>query len=224
MPQRIQKSNERKQQMNNLKTELVDINTLKSDPQNARYHTKDNLKVIKTSLEKFGQQRPIIVNSDNIVIAGNGILKAAIELKWTEISIIRTDLNNTDQLAYALADNRASELSIWETEALQSIIEKLEAEKFDIDSIGFDEINLSALIPTISPTVVNSAATEWTGMPEFNQEDKRGLRSIIIHFEKAEDIEAFAKLIEQNITDKTKWLWYPKAKIDHVADKRWSAK
>ena len=53
----------------------------------------------------------------------------------------------------------------------------------------------------------------WQGMPEFVQEDKMPLKTIYVHFKSEQDIEAFAKLVKQKITLRTKFIWYPKAKI-----------
>ena len=53
------------------------------------------------------------------------------------------------------------------------------------------------------------AEWKWAQMPEFIQENKEGYQSIIIHFETKEDVAKFAKLLDQTITDKTKYLWYP---------------
>ncbi|KKN56709.1 hypothetical protein LCGC14_0569380 [marine sediment metagenome] len=50
---------------------------------------------------------------------------------------------------------------------------------------------------------------EWQGMPEFVQEDLT-LHSLVVHFQTKEDIEAFSKLVDQQITSKTKFIWYPK--------------
>tara|TARA_Y100000310_G_scaffold86034_1_gene82857 strand:+ start:130 stop:726 length:597 start_codon:yes stop_codon:yes gene_type:complete len=54
----------------------------------------------------------------------------------------------------------------------------------------------------------NDAYAEWEGMPEFNQEDLMISRQLIVRFKSQEDVDAFAKLIDQKITDKTKSVWY----------------
>ena len=54
----------------------------------------------------------------------------------------------------------------------------------------------------------------WQGMPEFSQDDQTGIQSIIVHFETRTDIEDFAKLINQTVTPKTKFLWYPKQQLN----------
>lgn len=70
----------------------------------------------------------------------------------------------------------------------------------------------------------NSFEKEWNGMPEFVQEDLQPKRSIIVNFETPEDVDAFAKLMDQTITAATVSLWYPKAEIARFADKRWIEK
>jgi hypothetical protein len=62
---------------------------------------------------------------------------------------------------------------------------------------------------------------EWKGMPEFIQEDLSPFQSIIVHFEKKEDVEKFSKLVGQRLTKKTKNIWYPKAEILIAANKRY---
>jgi hypothetical protein len=62
---------------------------------------------------------------------------------------------------------------------------------------------------------------EWTGMPEFNQNDLTPHRQIIISLASDEDVLAFSELIGQNITDKTKSLWFPKMENEKAYDKRY---
>lgn len=60
---------------------------------------------------------------------------------------------------------------------------------------------------------------DWQGMPEFIQEDKTAFKSIYVHFDKREDMEAFSELVKQPIYETTQSIWYPKAKIGKTAGK-----
>jgi len=62
---------------------------------------------------------------------------------------------------------------------------------------------------------------EWQGMPEFFQEDLTPYRVINLRFRCEEDVEAFAKLVEQVITPKQKALWFPFAEFRRAAHLRW---
>jgi hypothetical protein len=54
-----------------------------------------------------------------------------------------------------------------------------------------------------------SAKEEWKGMPEFEQEKEKPFSMINIRFETEEDLKAFAELIGQKLTPKTKSIWFP---------------
>ena len=64
----------------------------------------------------------------------------------------------------------------------------------------------------------------WVGMPEFNQKDLTPWKSIYIHFETRKDMEEFAKLVGQEITERTQSIWFPKAKIGKTAGKIYTTK
>lgn len=61
----------------------------------------------------------------------------------------------------------------------------------------------------------------WVGMPEFDQDDNPPYKKIFLNFRNEEDYKAFAKLVGQNLTEKTKSIWYPKLDIDDNMLKRW---
>jgi DNA modification methylase len=129
-----------------MKIEKIAIDKLLLDPANARKHGQKNLDSIKGSLAKFGQQKPIVVNADNVIVAGNGTMQAAKELGWKEINIVRTDLKGSDITAFGIADNRTSELAEWDDKVLSELLEGLKAEDFDLSAIGFDIDDMNEMI------------------------------------------------------------------------------
>ncbi len=62
---------------------------------------------------------------------------------------------------------------------------------------------------------------DWQGMPEFKQEDQGAFKSLIVNFENKDDMEAFAELVEQRITFRTQSIWYPKADIGRIMNKKY---
>lgn len=127
--------------------EVIPIENLIPDPANARKHSKKNLDAIKGSLARFGQQKPIVVSKDLVVIAGNGTLEAARQLNWKTLQVIKSELTGSDITAYGISDNRTSELAEWDDEALNKVLEGLKLENFDLGSIGFDDKDLERLFP-----------------------------------------------------------------------------
>jgi len=130
-----------------MRTKKVKVETLSNDPANVRLHDSKNHDAIKASLQKFGQQKPIVVDRNGVVVAGNGTLAAAKDLGWKEISIVETDLEGVDATAFAIADNRTAELAAWDDEALAKTLASLQND-FDIDETltGFDEKEIEELI------------------------------------------------------------------------------
>jgi len=120
-----------------MKLETVPIASLTLDPENARQHSQRNIEAIASSLQTFGQRRPLVV-WDGIVIAGNGTLEAAKSLGWDKIEITRVPEGWThDQArAYALADNRTAELAEWDGAALLASLESLPEDL--LEPAGFD--------------------------------------------------------------------------------------
>jgi len=54
----------------------VPIGEVSEDPANVREHREQNLEALKASIRRFGQQRPVLVDQDCVVVAGNGTLRA----------------------------------------------------------------------------------------------------------------------------------------------------
>ena len=76
------------------------------------------------------------------------------------------------------------------------------------ESIAVEElaINVDANQPE---TVQLEAQNAWQGMPDFHQPDGGPFRTIKVHFKDQTAVTAFAKLVSQKLTDRTKWVWYP---------------
>ena len=58
-------------------------------------------------------------------------------------------------------------------------------------------------------------------IPEFEQKDKSAYKTIYVHFKSQEDVNGFASLVGQKITDKTKFLWFPQIEIERYANKEY---
>lgn len=139
---------------------------LAQDPANARRHNEKNLAAIKASLLRFGQQKPIVVDSGGVVRAGNGTLAAAQALGWTEIDCVISDLKGAEATAYAIADNRTAELAEWDEAALTATLQSLEHEDATLlEAAGFDDKALNALVAANSPEVTEDEVPEPPAIP-----------------------------------------------------------
>ena len=110
---------------------LVPVSELEEDPENARLHPEDNMGAIRQSLDMFGQARTIATWRDPstgalLVIAGNGTFRAAESLGWDHVAATEFEGDKHTARAYAIADNRASELSSWNAPVLAAQMAEIE--------------------------------------------------------------------------------------------------
>ena len=121
------------------------------DPANVRLHGERNLEAIQASLQRWGQQKPIVINGSNQVVAGNGTLRAARALGWTHVDAVRTTLAGVEAVGYAIADNRTAELAEWDEAALAQTLAALQADT-SIDELvtGFDATEIEQLLAEAS--------------------------------------------------------------------------
>lgn len=61
----------------------------------------------------------------------------------------------------------------------------------------------------------------WRGMPEFVQDDLSPYKTVYVHFESREDMDAFSALVGQRLTMDTRSIYYPEATIGRLANKRY---
>ena len=116
-------------------TATFQISDLILDNRNSRHHPPENLAAIKASLSAFGQQKPIIIDADMKVLAGNGTVVAATQLGLKTLVGIKTNLTGLAAIAYAIADNRTGELSEWDYQALALTLAQMTPQH--IENSGF---------------------------------------------------------------------------------------
>jgi DNA modification methylase len=133
----------------------VPLAELHLDPCNARLHDDRNLDAIRGSLAGFGQQKPIVVDSASVIRAGNGTYLAAKSLGWETIDVVRTSLAGLDAAAFAIADNRTSDLSTFDNAALAKLLQELGKEDA-LEGVGFDEAELDELLASLIEDIEDS--------------------------------------------------------------------
>lgn len=96
------------------------VSELKPHPNNSRKHSPDQIQKLAAAIKRFGFTQPILVDGSGQILAGHGRLEGAKLLKMKTVPVIRLDhLTNEEARAYIIADNRLSELSVWDTKVLE---------------------------------------------------------------------------------------------------------
>lgn len=129
---------------------VFSIDELRVDPANVRMHSERSYQAIAASLKKFGQRTPIVVDADGVVIKGNGTLEGARRLNWRTIEALVLSLRGKDARAYALADNRTSDLSRFDARGLAVALDSL-ADPDLVLAAGFDADELADVMLDAAP-------------------------------------------------------------------------
>jgi hypothetical protein len=131
------------------------MDKIKFDDKNARIHDDENKQAVKKSLKELGAGRSILMDSENMLIAGNGVYEQAKGLKIPVrviesdgkelIAIKRTDLKTSDdkRKALALADNKTGDLSVFSDEKVAELFASMESLT---DASGFSDSEIEELL------------------------------------------------------------------------------
>jgi len=206
--------------MDKLHIKYLSPHQLKMTNHNPRIHPDQAIDKLAKGIENYGFINPIIVEKGtDRILAGHARLKASLKQNLKEVPVIEVDLHKDQADGYMVFDNAIQDKTEWDYPILKDILEELDTGAFDMELTGFDEMEIENLM-TVFDAEYNPS-NEWVNMPEFEQEDKTAYQSIHIHFANQNDVDKFAKLIKQNITDKTRSLWFPEIIIERYADKEY---
>lgn len=149
--------------------ELWPVNRLIPYERNARTHSPEQVAQIAASIQEFGFTNPILVDSDDGILAGHGRLAAAKDLALDQVPVIVLDhLSPAQRRAYVLADNKLALNARWDEELLQQELAKLQIEDFNLDVIGFSEEEIAKLL---DPEGIDKAVKEYEGAEEFGEDE-----------------------------------------------------
>jgi len=114
---------------------------------NSRTHSDAQVAQIAASIKEFGWTNPILIDSDNTIIAGHGRLLAARKLGMEQVPAIVLDhLSKAQQRALVIADNQLALNAGWNMDLLKVELEDLLADDFNLDILGFDQNFLDGLL------------------------------------------------------------------------------
>jgi len=123
---------------------------------------RGNVEAIMASLKEFGQVTPIVVkpNGDgtSTVLAGNHRVEAARRLGWTHVAVVEYEADDTTAIAFALTDNRSSDLGTVDSELLYDVIVEVLDEHADLfEKLGWDDFELASMDQVSETPPISSA-------------------------------------------------------------------
>ena len=178
--------------MKEMKIEYIPLDKIKPYENNPRIND-EAVKYVANSIKEFGFKVPIIIDKENVIVAGHTRLKAAEILGLKAAPCIRAnDLTNEQIKTFRLADNKVSEFSRWDLQKLGVEINDLKIENFNLSDFGFSNFEISVFGEDILPEKFEKTIEE--AFPS-NLDDVRG--RVILAFKK-EDKEKVCKFLGVN--------------------------
>jgi hypothetical protein len=159
-------------------------------PDNPRH---GDIGALVESLARFGQQKPIVVNSEGVILAGNHTYQAAVALGWEAVWVTESELEGREQSGFALADNRLSDLATYDHEVLLGQLKTLD----DLTGTGYDTDDMDELLAK----ALHDHHTGLAPKPSFpeqlmNWEAQGGTRSVVLLYEIEDYRRVVARLKE----------------------------
>lgn len=125
------------------------VNELKQYENNTRTHSKEQVNQIVESIKTFGFTNPILVDENNVIVAGHGRVEASKVLGIPDVPCIRIEgLTDAEIKALRIADNQLALNAGWDEDMLRIELTDLEQDDFDLNLIGFSPDELAKYLDT----------------------------------------------------------------------------
>jgi DNA modification methylase len=150
-----------------MKIETTSVRELRPHPNNARTHSKKQIRQIAKSIAQFGFCNPVLVDDAKQIIAGHGRVEAA---KLLGIDAVPTcqlsHLSEADKRAYVLADNKLAEKAGWDRDLLAIELQGLIELDVDIELTGFEMAEVDLILEEAREASGDPSGPE-DGVPEL---------------------------------------------------------
>ncbi len=186
---------------------IADLKPAAYNPRKDLQPSDREYEALKNSISAFGFLEPIVWNErTGNVISGHQRLKVLTEQGVEKVPCVVVDFDEATERAANLAMNKIG--GEFDFPKVADLLLELEADNFDLALTGFPEGEIKNIMGWTPGEGGPDVAAEYQGMPDIG-DTTRAARSIHLHFETEADAQAFAALINQPITERTKALWYP---------------
>lgn len=190
-------------------SKIVLISEVKPYSKNAKKHTKEQIKGLARSLEKFGYSQPILVDRDYVIITGHGRFEGMKALGWTEVEVLISDMPTEDARAYRIADNKLAEGDHHEDILASEIQAIADLTPEILGDLGIDEEELTHImtyeLSEMNLDVDFDADLEASPTPTARPEDQKDLSDdleatfqvIVLCDDEIDQEKIFAQMTEQ---------------------------
>ncbi len=120
------------------------LSQIKRPERNIRIHSDKQLKEFERSIKQFGQIRPIVVDENNVILAGNGLYETLLRLNYVEADVYQFNgLSEHQKKKLMMSDNKIFTLGVDDLDTFNAFLEELQD---DLDIPGYDEHILKSMM------------------------------------------------------------------------------
>jgi ParB-like chromosome segregation protein Spo0J len=149
---------------------------------------------VAKSIREFGFKVPVIIDEDNVLVAGHTRVEACKRLGIDEVpTIVADDLNEEQIKAFRIMDNKSAQYAEWDYELLLEEIADLDEMDFDIDLTGFKEVELDEIIEELAGEQRKEMEEEKPEI-EFSDELLEEHQYVVLKFDNSMDWQVAQEL------------------------------
>lgn len=200
-----------------LKIHNWDIEQIYPNPWNPNMTSKRVDEAIRESIGIYGMVDPITcrrhpeIGGALQVIDGEHRLEACKEMGLSTVPVVVLDVNDANAKKLTIIANETRGRA--EKQSLAQLVAEI-AEELDVDTfrlgLPYYADELDNMLGDGDSAGDVDPSKEWEGMPEYNNENVESWKQLIVHFECENDYLEFQRLIKQELTEKTKFIYFPK--------------
>ena len=180
-------------------------------PYNWRIHPKTQQDALEALLDDVGWVQNVIVNQrTGHVVDGHLRVAVAISREQVEVPVVYVDLSEDEEKKVLASLDPLGDMAVTDIDKINELLDEVDMN----DTLG-------AMLKDVATDwrgymnedqSEQDAWNEWQGMPEFDQHDNSPIK-LVVNFETREDVNHFASVIGQVITEKTRYVFFPEKEI-----------
>lgn len=188
----------------------VKASELMPNPKNWRTHPIAQKNALSSVLDSIGYADAVLAReTDDGLMLIDGHMRAELTPE-EEIPVLVLDVTEKEADLLLATHDPISAMAGKDDLILKNLLKDITAESEPLNDLLSELAGKPPEIPD-----PDSWQDHWQGMPEFEQDDQKPFRTLIVHFKTQDDVNNFVETIKQEITDKTKSIWHPEAIRTH---------
>lgn len=184
---------------------------LAAHPLNFRRHPRHQADALAATLDTVGYVQSVVVSErSGRILDGHLRVELAVARDEPTLPVAFVDVDDAEERLILATFDPLGAMAQNDADAVRDLLGSLSPSD---DALAAVLDVVAARAGVLDPIDPNA---EWQGMPTFEQEDKTAFHTLLVHFDSIQDVTAFGDLVQQAISDSTRFIWFPKKAKQHL--------